>query len=198
MGLDLDYNDGQTPIDEDEKEDLLIDSITNKSELDEFEQKNIEDAVEWSIPKKFSKNEILTEEFIKNVHKKMLGKVWKWGGKFRKSNKNIGVDWPNISTELRKLLGDVGYWIENNTYSQDEIAIRFKHKLVSIHCFSNGNGRHSRLMADILIKNVFEKEVFNWGGGDLINPGNARASYLTAIKEADRNSYENLIQFARN
>jgi len=124
MGLDLDYNDGQTPIDEDEKEDLLIDSITNKSELDEFEQKNIEDAVEWSIPKKFSKNEILTEEFIKNVHKKMLGKVWKWGGKFRKSNKNIGVDWPNISTELRKLLGDVGYWIENNTYSQDEIAKR--------------------------------------------------------------------------
>ncbi len=162
MGLKLEYHDGQTPIDENEKEGLLIKSITTHGELDEHEQLNIEKAVEWIILSRINPDKILTEEFLKKVHKKMFGNVWKWAGKFRKSEKNIGVEWIKIGVELRYLLDDTKYWIDNKTYSPDEIAIRFKHRLVNIHCFPNGNGRHSRIMADIIIESIFNKDIFTW------------------------------------
>ena len=197
MGLYFKYIEGQTPLSEEEKEGLLIKTITTRGELDELEQLNIEKAVEWTLDKKFSKEQIMTEEFIKSVHKRMLGDVWKWAGKFRKSEKNIGVDWIRIGVELRKLLDDTKYWIENRTYSTDEIAIRFKHRLVNIHCFPNGNGRHSRLMADIIIESVFGKKVFTWNNSNLVKPNNARKEYLDSIRKADNGSIESLIEFAR-
>lgn len=166
MGLDLQYEDGQTPLDEDEKDGLLISSVTTRGELDEVEQRNIEEAIRWTIErrKRFTTNEILTEQFIKELHQRMISSVWKWAGTFRNSNKNIGVDKYQISTELRKLLDDCKFWIENRMFSEDEIAIRFKHRIVSIHCFANGNGRHSRLMGDIITEKIFGNEVFTWGG----------------------------------
>jgi len=120
MGLELEYHYGQTPIDEDEKEGLLIKTITTRSELDEFEQLNIEKAIEWTIRNKFNKEKILTEEFIKPLHKRMFGEVWSCAGKFRKSEKNIGVEWIRIGVELRYLLDYTKYWIDNNTYVPDE------------------------------------------------------------------------------
>src|SRR5690242_20520480 len=92
MGLELQYEEGQTPLDDDEKEGLLIKSITTRGELDEQEQLNIEAAVEWTLKKKFSAADTFTEEFVNELHEKMYGKVWRWAGEFRKSNKNIGVD----------------------------------------------------------------------------------------------------------
>jgi Fic-DOC domain mobile mystery protein B len=160
MGLDLDYLDGQTPLDEDEKEGLLIPTIATRSELDEFEQQNIEQAVQWSLGRSFKIETVFTEEFICALHKRMYGKVWRWAGEFRKTNKNIGVDKWQIPTELKYLLDDLIYWYTNQTYPPDEIAIRFKHRIVSIHCFPNGNGRHSRLLADIVIEKIF-KVIFN-------------------------------------
>ena len=127
----------------------------------------------------------------------MFGKVWKWAGTFRKSEKNIGVDWIKIGIELRILLDDTNYWIENDTYPPDEIAIRLKHRLVSIHCFPNGNGRHSRIMADIIIESVFGKEVFTWNNSDLVKPDNARKEYIDSIKKADNGTIEPLLEFAR-
>jgi Fic-DOC domain mobile mystery protein B len=118
--------------------------------LDEFEQSNIEEAVEWSMKNKFSSDQILTVNFIKEVHKKMFSEVWSWAGKFRKTDKNIGVDKHQIPLHLMSLLDDCKYWIRNKTYSEDEIAIRFKYRMVKIHPFPNGNGRHSRFCADIL------------------------------------------------
>lgn len=199
MGLELEYIDGQTPLDEDEKEGLLIDSITTREELDEFEQLNIQKAVKWAITHSFNKDEILKEAFIKQLHKKMLDDVWAWAGVFRKSNKNIGVEWPVISVELRALLDDTKFWIENNTYPEDELTIRFKHRLVNIHCFPNGNGRHSRLMADILISHVFEKPMFTWGGQqDLVGKGKAREQYISAIRSGDKGDIVPLIAFAKS
>ncbi len=197
MGLDFKYIDGQTPLSEEEKEKLLIKSITTRGELDELEQLNIEKAIEWILNKKISKDKILTEEFIKSVHKKMLGDVWEWAGKFRKSEKNIGVDWIRIGVELRMLLDDTNYWIENNTYPPDEIAIRFKHRLVNIHCFPNGNGRHSRVMADIIIEFVFGKDVFTWNNSNLVKPDNARKEYIDSIRKADNGTINPLLEFAR-
>ena len=175
MGLDFELVDGQTPLDEEEKDGLLISTITTRSELDEFEQNNIEKAIQWTLTRKFRKDEILTEEFIKLVHKKMYGEVWAWAGKFRKTNKNIGVDRHQVPTQLRLLLDDCKYWIANGTYPPDEIAVRFKHRIVSIHCFSNGNGRHSRMMGDLIIEKIFGQPVFTWGANsNLTKPGDTR------------------------
>lgn len=198
MGLDLIYIDGQTPLDEDEKEDLLISTIATREELDEFEQQNIEEAVKWSIGKKIKSDKLFTESFIKNVHKRMYKDVWLWAGAFRKTNKNIGVDRWQVAIELKNLLEDAGFWIENSTYSPDEIAIRFKHRIVSIHCFSNGNGRHSRLMADMIIEMIFDRPAFTWGAGNLSKESENRKQYLNALKLADSGNYEALLRFARS
>ncbi len=197
MGLSLEYIDGQTPIDEEEKEGLLIKTISTREELDEFEQVNIQDAVEWSIRRNFTREQILTEDFILLVHEKMFGSVWEWAGKKRKTNKNIGVDKTQISIEIRKLLDDCKHWIEQSTFHPDEIAIRFSHRLVQIHVFPNGNGRHSRLIADILISNVFDRPVFTWGHSALSKKGSVRKDYLSAIYKADYDDYDSLIKFAR-
>ncbi|MBC8033586.1 MAG: mobile mystery protein B, partial [Chitinophagaceae bacterium] len=142
-------------------------------------------------------SEILTEQFVIELHKRMYGEVWEWAGQFRTTNKNIGVDKYQIGTELRALLDDCAYWIKNKIFPEDEIAVRFKHRIVSIHCFANGNGRHSRLIADVIIEKLFGKPVFSWGSQNLIQSGAFRASYLAALREADKSYIAPLIHFAR-
>lgn len=198
MGLDLQYKKGQTPLDEDEKEGLKIKSITTQGELDEFEQLNIEKAVEWTIHTKFDPAKILTEKFIRTVHKKMYSDVWKWAGEFRKSEKNIGIPWTQIGIELKVLLDDTNFWIENETYPPEEIAIRFKHRIVSIHCFPNGNGRHSRMMADIIIESIFKKTIFSWHQSNMVKADITRQQYIKSLKEADEGIIDRLIEFAKN
>jgi Fic-DOC domain mobile mystery protein B len=198
MGLDLKYTNGQTPLDEDEKEGLLIPTIATREELDEFEQQNIEEALQWILTKSFKAETVLSEKFIRNLHKRMYGSVWSWAGKFRKTDKNLGIDKWQIPVALNSLCADTLYWINNETYSPEEIAIRFKHRIVSIHCFSNGNGRHSRFMADIIIHKIFNLPMFTWGTGDLVHHGDARSTYLTAVREADKNNFQPLMEFARS
>jgi Fic-DOC domain mobile mystery protein B len=198
MGLKFEYIEGQSPIDEDEKEGLLIKTISTRGELDEFEQANIQQAVEWTLKTKFSREETLTEEFILLVHKKMFSEVWEWSGTKRKTNKNIGVDKHQITVEIKKLLEDCKYWIDNQTYQPDEISIRFSHRLVKIHVFPNGNGRHSRLIADILISSIFNEPVFTWGRLNLSKSGDIRKKYLEALYRADEGIIQPLIDFARS
>ena len=181
MGLDLKYTDGQTPLDEEEKEGLKIKSITTQKELDEFEQLNIEKAVEWTIRANLKPEKILTEKFIKDLHKKMYGDVWKWAGEFRMTDKNIGIKWTQIGIELKNLIDDTKYWLENKTYPSKEIAIRFKHRIVAIHCFPNGNGRHSRMMADIIIESIFGKEIFSWHKSNMVKADETRKEYIIAV-----------------
>jgi Fic-DOC domain mobile mystery protein B len=197
MGLDLIYNDGQTPLDDDEKEDLLIKSVATRGELDEFEQQNIEDAIQWSLTRKFKSEQILSETFILALHKRMYKNVWRWAGEYRKTNKNIGVDKLEIPVALRSLIDDASYWLENNVYEPDEFALRFKHRLVSIHCFPNGNGRHSRMIADIIIEKIYQLPVFSWGSKSLADENDSRKKYLIAIRKADKGDLELLLKFAR-
>ena len=197
MGLILDYTTPQTALDEDEKEGLLVKTITSRQELDEFEQQNIEQAIKWSMHKRFKISKILTEKFVCHLHEKMFEQTWAWAGEFRKTNKNIGVDKYRIGIELGQLLSDCKYWIANNTFSPDEIAIRLKHRIVKIHPFPNGNGRHSRLIADILVEHGFGKPVFTWGSQKMNCSKTLRKEYLQALFNADRENYEPLIEFAR-
>jgi len=198
MGLEFEYIKGQSPLDEDEREGLIIKTISTRGELDEFEQKNIESAVAWTLNKNYKIAEILTEKFVLALHKQMFGEVWKWAGKYRKSNKNIGVDKFQIQTELRKLIEDCRFWIDHKVFKPDEIAIRFKHRLVQIHLFPNGNGRHSRLCADILISKGLKKPIFTWGSKNLSKKSESRKKYLEAIYAADGGDHELLIEFARS
>ncbi len=198
MGLNLDYSDGQTPLDEEEKEGLLIPSVANKGELDEFEQQNIEEAIQWILGRSLKAETIFSERFVKSLHERMYGEIWKWAGQFRKSDKNLGIDKWQIPVALKTLLEDALFWVQNETYEADEIAIRFKHRIVNVHCFSNGNGRHSRLMADIIVEKLYKRSVFSWGAANLSKESRIREIYLRAVKEADKGNYQLLIDFARS
>jgi len=195
--MGLEYIKGQTPLEEDEKEELKIKTISTRGELDEFEQANIEKAIEWSLKSNPSYEKILTVAFIKDVHKKMFSEVWGWAGTFRKTNKNIGVDKYQIEVELTTLMDDCKFWIGNKSFPEDEIAIRFKHRLVKIHPFPNGNGRHARLCADILISKGLRKDIFTWGSKNITTEGETRTDYLNAIYEADKENIKPLLKFAR-
>jgi Fic-DOC domain mobile mystery protein B len=197
MGLDLAYINVQTPLDEDEKEGLLIPTIATREELDEFEQNNIEESIQWVFNRSLKAEVILTEKFICNLHKRMYGEVWEWAGKFRRTNKNLGIDKWQIPTALKSLCDDTLFWIQSKTFTPDEVALRFKHRIVSIHCFPNGNGRHSRLMADIIISKVYQMPLFSWGTDDLIHEGKSRTNYLNAVRAADNGDFKQLLQFAR-
>ena len=192
----FDYPEGATPIDEDEKEGLLIPHISTKEELNELEQRNISDAYSWLD--RTRRRDYLSEEFIRKLHEKMFGKVWAWAGDYRRTEKNIGVDWAQIPIQFRQLLNDVRYWIDQETYSPDEIAARFHHRLVLIHLFPNGNGRHARVMTDILLEKVLDQEPFSWGSGSLIEEGDVRTTYIQALRSADAHDYEPLLYLVRS
>lgn len=198
MGLTWEYIKGQTPLEEEEKEGLLIPSISTRAELDEFEQQNIENAIAFYTGKNIKIEKFFSEKFVREVHRKMFGDVWRWAGQFRKTDKNIGVDKWQITTSLKGLLDDAQFWLDKQVYKPDEIAVRFKHSMVSIHCFPNGNGRHSRLMADILIDRVCKQGLpFSWGGSTIKENGLAREEYLKALRRADGGDIQPLLHFAR-
>jgi Fic-DOC domain mobile mystery protein B len=196
MGLTIEYIDGQTPLSEEEKEGLKISSITTREELDEFEQLNIEKAIQWTFGKKIKAEQLLSEKFIKDLHKKMYGDVWKWAGAFRTSEKNLGIKSYLIPIQLKQLLDDTLFWLTNNTYSPAETAIRFKHQLVSVHCFPNGNGRHSRLMADLIMEKLYHQPFFTWGSNNLIKATELRKNYINSVRKADNYDIQPLIDFA--
>ena len=184
-------DDNSTPLTEEEKQQLKAKWITTRAELNDLETKCIAQAEIWLLK---NKNDILNENFIKTLHKKMFGDVWKWAGVFRTSERNIGVAPYEIQPKLRMLLNDVKYWIENKTYSQKEIAVRFHHKLVQIHPFPNGNGRVSRLMADLLMRKFGNKKL-NWGSNNLTEISAIRKQYIEALKFADNSDYSKLLHF---
>jgi Fic-DOC domain mobile mystery protein B len=194
--MDFKYPTGATPLDPDETGGLLLSHITTREELNHWEQMNIGEAEEWAFNRKHK--DLLSQAFICRLHKKMFGSIWAWAGQFRKSMKNLGVQPWQIALEVNQLCQDTSEWIKSATYEPDEICIRFHHKLVWIHPFANGNGRHARLMADLLSKQIFNNEPFTWGRTDLMGPGKSRAAYITALQAADQQDYSLLQQFARS
>jgi len=194
MAMHIDYPPGATLLDADELASMVPGHITTQGELNEWEQANIVQGNLWA---RKQRKEILNDAFVRQLHKQMFGETWRWAGEFRKSNKNIGIDWPKISVELRKLLDDVHYQIEHASCPPDEIAVRFHHRLVVIHPFPNGNGRHARLMADLLVERLGQPR-FTWGSRSLVDTGETRQSYIAALQAADARDYAALLAFARS
>lgn len=187
--------DDATPLDAEEREGLLQTWITTRADLNEAEQANIDGAVAWIDRRRTL--DILTEGFVFDLHRRMLADVWSWAGTTRRTGKNIGIDPHLIHLQLGGLLRDARYWIEHQSYPADEIAVRLHHGLVAIHPFPNGNGRHARLMADLLIRQQ-GGEPFSWGGGTLRDIGTLRENYIAALKAADAYDFAPLLEFARS
>ena len=186
--------DAATPLTPDERRDLIPAHIAYRRELNEAEQDNIARGQDWALGRR---RNVLTEKFIKDLHRRMLGEVWRWAGEFRTSQRNLGVLPYQIPVDLRQLLDDAKAWIEYKTYPPDELALRFHHRLVSIHPFPNGNGRHARLMADLLVMRL-GGERFSWGRANLQSAGDVRRRYIAALKAADNHDIGPLLAFARS
>lgn len=187
--------DDATPLDAEEREGLLQSWIVTRADLNEAEQANIDDAVAWTRRRR--ETDMLTEGFVLQLHRRMFGDVWSWAGSFRRTGKNIGVDPVQIGVQLGGLLRDVRYWVDHDAFPSDEIAIRLHHGLVAIHPFPNGNGRHARLMADMLIAKLGGAP-FSWGGGTLRDIGALRTDYIKALRAADQHDFGPLLVFARS
>lgn len=186
--------DDATPLTPEERRELIPSHMTYRSELNEAEEENIARAQDWAFS---SRRDPLGERFLRDLHRHMLGDVWRWAGRFRTSERNLGITYYEIPIAVRQLLKDTRAWVEYKTYSPDEIAVRFHHRLVQIHPFTNGNGRHARLMADIIVMN-FGEERFSWGSAQLRDPGDVRRRYVDALKAADNHDLGPLMEFARS
>jgi Fic-DOC domain mobile mystery protein B len=190
---------GNTPLDADELMQL-IPSLATKEELNEWERKNILEAAKWALNSRVLKRaDPFVEPYLRELHRRMFDQTWRWAGKYRRSNKNLGVPFHQILNHLAALLGDAQYWMEHGTFDLDEIAVRFHHRLVWIHPFSNGNGRHARLLADVIVRK-HGREEFSWGAWELVEAGPARVEYIRCLKTADANNddIQGLLKFARS
>lgn len=197
--LEIKYPPGATPLNPDEKSGLIPDYLTTQGELNALEQENILDALAWATGKK--KLDILTQGFAYDFHKRMFDRVWKWAGKPRQSDKNIGVHWEQIPTSLGQLFENTKFRIQSNPADIENIAIEFHHRLVSIHAFPNGNGRHARHMTNLLLEQNGHSP-FTWGKNSnqtaIEVEGPKRDEYIAALKEADSKRYDRLLAFAKS
>ena len=192
--MKMEYLDGETPLDPDEMEGLKYPHIQTRGELNQLEQHNIQEGYKW-LARQRKHKDLFTEAFILDLHKQLLGQVWSWAGSFRRTEKNIGVDPLVIGVELRKLLEDARYWVEHETYTREEFAARFHHRLVNIHPFPNGNGRHARIMTDVVLESVLDVLPIEWGARTLDVEGEHRQNYIDVLRAADKDDYLPLIDF---
>ena len=195
--MEFQYAPGATPLDPDEAAGLVPSHITTQADLNAWEQANILQAVRWVARQK--KRDLLTEGFVRDLHRRMFDQTWKWAGTFRQSNKNIGVDRTQVAVKLLNLLDNTRFQIDHKVFEPDEFVVRLHHQLVWVHAFPNGNGRHARLMADVLAQQLGRPRM-TWGGADveLVSMGTVRDRYLKALREADQGQWSALIAFARS
>jgi Fic-DOC domain mobile mystery protein B len=187
-------DDAATPLTPEERDGLIPSYISLRRELNEVEQVGIADADRWAF---LRRRDVLDERFLRRLHGRMFGGVWAWAGQYRRSERNIGVDHWKIETDLHQLLGDVRYWVEHQSFLPDEIAVRFHQRLTWIHPFPNGNGRFSRLAADLLAVQL-GRDRFSWGSGSLIEAAELRKCYVSALRAGDRHDFGPLLAFARS
>ncbi len=189
--------DGNTPLSPEELNDLIPD-LTTKEDLNEWERQNILEAAAWALdPRNLNRKDPFSEAYVRELHLRMFDQTWKWAGIYRITEKNIGIPHYQIRESLPALLGDARYWVEHQTFEPDELAVRFHHKLVCIHPFANGNGRHARLMADVVVRRL-ARPLFTWGTADIVRAGDFRRSYIEALRAADKNDIQPILVFARS
>jgi Fic-DOC domain mobile mystery protein B len=189
-----DDDDANTPLIAEELEQLIPSYIALRHELNEAELVNIGKALRWTAARR---RDAVDQDFLSELHKRMFGDVWRWAGDYRTTARNIGIDAYRIPVEVRQAVDDTRFWIENRTYPPDEIALRFSHRIVAIHPFPNGNGRLSRLIGDLVARQLGQPP-FTWGRANRVDPGETRARYVEALRAADNHDITPLLLFARS
>ena len=184
-----------TPLAPDEREGLLQTWITYRRELNEAEQSNVAAGTVWAW--RVRRRDLLTERFLRQLHKRLFGDVWAWAGEFRRTERNIGIEPVRIPVDLRMAFDDARYWIEHGTFPPDEIAVRLHYRLVAVHPFPNGNGRTTRLIGDLVAARL-GREAFTWGRRNLTEISETRTKYIAALLAADNHDFEPLLWFARS
>jgi Fic-DOC domain mobile mystery protein B len=193
--MDLAHATGATPLDADEAQGLIPTHIDTMGQLNEWEQSNILHAEGWLFARK--RSDILTEAFVRRLHREMFSETWQWAGKYRTTQKNLGVPAHSIVVSVINTCDRARYWVEQNAYPLSESAVRLHHRMVAIHPFPNGNGRHTRMLADAFL-HVHDAPRLTWGRSSLHHDGETRAAYLHALREADMGRFASLIAFASN
>ena len=186
---------GATPLNPDEQAGLIPTWVSTREDLNQVEADNILSSRKWAYRKSRGTKDILRIDFLLALHHRMFKDVWRWAGTYRESGKSIGVDPTQISAGLMQLNNDAQYWLKDNVYAPEEIAVRYHHQLVYIHPFPNGNGRHSRLMADVLHTKI-GGNAFSWGSKTLTEANVTRHAYIEALRAADNYNIEPLLEFA--
>jgi Fic-DOC domain mobile mystery protein B len=190
---------GATAYTEEDLEGFVPDFEPTHEEINALEARNILDGQQWALRSSLSRVPgMLSDEYAKRLHKRMYGEVWRWAGQQRQRVTNIGVQPYQIPVEVRMLFDNVRYWIEQKTFPADELAIRLHHRLIFIHPFRNGNGRHGRMMADILLVRHFRAPRLPWGGELLGRDDPRREEYIAAMRAADKGQYHALLRFCRS
>lgn len=185
---------GATPLDPDAIAGLKFKHVTTRAELDELEQANIEQGIRWIARRRNS--DVLSEQFIRELHRRLFGDVWDWAGQFRLRETRPGIDPFQIAIQLRMLLDDARIWAEREVYRPLEAAARFHHRMVWIHPFPNGNGRHTRIAADVFLNDYFNHAPVEWASGyDLQADGARRKDYIQALRAADAGEFDLLLAF---
>jgi len=190
----LPVGDGHTALSEEDREELIPSYIATRDQLLGAEQTNIAEALLRRAP---ALNQILDDKYLRDLHQAMFGNVWKWAGKYRRRETNIGIEPNEIPVAVRTLVDDANGWIEHRVYEADELFVRFHHGLVAIHPFVNGNGRHGRIAADYLAL-ALSRERFTWGAGLKVGTDELRARYIRALQRADGGEMAYLVAFARS
>lgn len=195
MKIRLTYAEGATPLDPDEAQGLKHKHITTMEELNVLEQANIEDGLLWIS--RMRRREVLNDDFVCELHKRLFGEVWTWAGEYRTTQKNIGIDPAQIPIEVRNLMDDARYWKEHGIYRPIIGAVILHHRLVKIHPFANGNGRHGRIMADAVLEKLYDLPPINWTADQDLqqNESARRKAYIAALKAADNHDYGPLFSF---
>ena len=190
---------GATPLTDEELDGLIPDHVATRADLNEVEFENLVKALPWAHAqaRRFVPDDLLAYGFLFELHQRMFGDVWRWAGTQRQREINIGVDPAQITERVKGVVDDARYWHDHSTFPPDEIAIRLHHRLVAVHPFPNGNGRCTRLIADLYLLTCGEKEL-TWGGaGGPGEVGAVRTAYLQALRAADVHDYLPLTDFAR-
>ena len=190
----LPRGDGHTPVDDDDLVYLKLSYVTTRGELNAAEQRSILAAI--AQRRQPGVDVLLSDTYLKSLHKDMFNEVWTWAGKYRTRETSPGIDPAQISVAIRNLVEDAHVWVRNGQAPTDEIGVRFHHRLVWIHPFPNGNGRHSRQAANYLVT-ALGRPAFSWGVGLEVETPELRSRYLTALRLADRGDLSELLDFAR-
>jgi Fic-DOC domain mobile mystery protein B len=190
---------GATPLTDEDLDGLIPTFISNRGDLNLAEQANIEAARRWAFrgAPVTSPSELFRVSFANRIHRRMFGDVWRWAGKRRTRETNIGVEPTQIVTETKLVLDDGAYWHVHETYAASERAVRIHHRLVSVHPYRNGNGRHARFLADLYLHSIGEPRL-TWGGRNLVADSEIREAYTTALRAADRGEIDQLVAFAKS